>query len=135
MHIPSLAVLPLLALMGCGSLPAVCTPPQQPMMSAEMLFGRNIGDRVGVSEQAFSQFVTTEITPRFPDGLTVIDAKGQWRDTERGNVVREPSKVVLITFRDAPEKRAALDAIADAYKTRFKQQGVAIVTRPTCVSF
>ncbi|MBI4274302.1 MAG: DUF3574 domain-containing protein [Rhizobiales bacterium] len=116
-------------------MPLACVPPQQPMVSAEMLFGRNIGNRLGVSEAEWAHFVTAEITPRFPDGLTVIDAKGQWRDTARGNVVREPSKVVLITFRDEASKRDALLAIAEAYKTRFKQQGVAVITRPTCVSF
>lgn len=130
-----MALVALLNLNACAGVPLACVPPQQPMVSAEMLFGRNIGNRLGVSEAEWAQFVTAEITPRFPDGLTVIDAKGQWRDTERGNVVREPSKVVLITFRDEVGKRAALSAIADAYKARFKQQGVAVITRPTCVSF
>lgn len=134
MRILALALV-LSALAACGSVLPVCTPPQQAMVSAELLFGRNVGDRVGVSEAAFAQFIATEITPRFPDGLTVLDARGQWRDTDRGHVVRERSKVVLITFRDAPEKRAALAAIADAYKKKFEQQSVAIATRPACVSF
>ena len=70
-----------------------------------------------------------------PDGLTVFDAAGQWRDPARGRIVREPSKVVLIVFRDEPQKQEHLDAIADAYKRRFKQQSVGIVIRPACASF
>ena len=35
-----------------------------------------------------------EITPRFPDGLTVVDSVGQWRDPARGRLVRERGKLV-----------------------------------------
>jgi hypothetical protein len=129
------AVLTLLALPGCAALPQPCLPPAKPMASAELLFGRNIGNRLGVSDAAFAQFTASEITPRFPDGLTVLDAKGQWRDSERGALVREPSKLVLISFDDAPEKRTALAAIAEAYKQRFRQQSVLTSVRSACVSF
>ncbi|MDF3810415.1 MULTISPECIES: DUF3574 domain-containing protein [Rhodopseudomonas] len=133
----SLAVAALLAvaLSGCASLPQACVPPARLMASAELLFGRNIADRLGVSDKAFADFTAREITPRFPDGLTVIDANGQWRDTERGALVREPSKLVLIAFDDSTEKRAALAAIAQAYKARFKQQSVLTTLRSACVSF
>ena len=104
------------------------------MVSAEILFGRNIGDRLGVTEAAFARFTASEITPRFPDGLTIIDARGQYRD-DRGRLIREPSKVVLITFRDDAQKRADLVAIADAYKARFKQQSVLTTVRNTCATF
>jgi hypothetical protein len=120
---------------GCASLPQPCLPPAQIMASAELIFGRNIGDRLGVSDAAFASFVANEITPRFPDGLTVIDAKGQWRDSTRGILVREPSKVVLITFPDEASKRTGLVAIVDAYKKAFRQQSVLTSVRSACVSF
>src|SRR5438874_3213755 len=41
-------LLPLLTC-GCAVLPQICLPPAQSMVSAELLFGRDIGDRVGVS--------------------------------------------------------------------------------------
>jgi hypothetical protein len=129
------ALLVLLGLPGCASLPQACLPPGRIMASAELLFGRNIGDRLGVSDAAFVRFVAREITPRFPDGLTVLDARGQWRDPERGRLVREPSKLVLISFDDDAQKRAALTAIADAYKQRFRQQSVLNAVRSACVSF
>jgi hypothetical protein len=46
------------------------------MATVEMYFGRKIGDRVGVSDAAFLDFTANEITPRFPQGLTVVDARG-----------------------------------------------------------
>jgi hypothetical protein len=110
-------------------------PPAESMVSAELLFGRKIGDRIGVSEAAFAAFLAREITPRFPDGLTVVDARGQWRDQDRGTIVREPSKLVLLTFRDEAAKRENLGAIAEIYKREFRQQSVLTSLRTSCVTF
>ncbi|ETR75669.1 hypothetical protein X566_23610 [Afipia sp. P52-10] len=129
------AFLALLLLPACTALPQACAPPAQAMIAAELMFGRKIGDRIGVSDAAFAAFVAREITPRFPDGLTVIDAKGQWRDSSRGVIVREPSKLVLITFADDARRRADIAAIVDAYKQTFSQQSVMTSLRPSCVTF
>jgi Protein of unknown function (DUF3574) len=112
-----------------------CRGQQQSMLAAELLFGRRTAGGGIVSEAAWARFLAREITPRFPDGLTVLDAAGQWRDPVRGRIGREPSKVVLIVFRDDSLKQANLDAIADAYKRRFKQRSVGIVIKPVCASF
>lgn len=129
------AILSALASSGCASLPLACIPPARPMVSAEILFGRNIGTTLGVSEAAFARFVAEEVTPRFPDGLTIVDARGQYRDAERSRLIREPSKIVLITFTDEPQKRAALDAVAEAYKARFRQRSVLTTVRSVCATF
>lgn len=131
-----LACLAAATLAGCAALPGpACLPPSQPMLSAELAFGRNIGDRLGVSDAEFTRFTAEEITPRFPEGLTVLDGAGQWRDSERGHVVREKAKLVTLVFAEDPVRRAALSAIAEAYKQRFKQQAVMVSVRPSCVSF
>ncbi|ABD06879.1 conserved hypothetical protein [Rhodopseudomonas palustris HaA2] len=123
-------------LAGCAALPApACLPPSRPMLSAELAFGRNIGDRPGVSDADFRRFAAEEITPRFPDGFTVVDGAGQWRDTERGRVVREKAKLVTIVFAEDAGKRAALGEIAELFKRRFSQQAVMVSVRPSCVSF
>jgi hypothetical protein len=82
---------------------------------AELLFGRNIGNRIGVSEAAWARFVDREIVPRFPDGLTVFNASGRWRDRKSDRVVREPSKIVQIVLPGTPEDVARLNEIAEAY--------------------
>ena len=41
--------------------------------------------------------VLADVTPRFPDGLTILDARGQWRDSGRKQIMREPSKLVEIS--------------------------------------
>jgi len=102
---------------------------------AQLLFGRKIGDRLGVSETQWERFVDSEISPRFPDGLSVLDAKGEWRDSARNTIVHEPSKLVEIVLPGKPDDVDALNQIARAYKTRFRQQSVGIVVRTACVSF
>jgi len=112
-----------------------CRSGQQPRQVAELLFGRKIGDRLGVSEAQWRRFVDREISLRFPDGLTVLDAQGEWRDTARGTIVHEPSKLVEIVLPGKPDDIDALNRIAQAYKSRFRQQSVGIVLRAACVSF
>jgi uncharacterized protein DUF3574 len=112
-----------------------CHAGQKPREVAELLFGRNIGVRLGVSETQWGRFVDREISPRFPDGFTVLDAKGAWRDTARKTIVHEPSKVVEIVLPGKPDDVERLNQIAAAYKTRFRQQSVGIVLRGACVSF
>src|SRR5262245_48711604 len=110
-----------------------CLGGQRPTQVAELMFGRNIGRRIGVSEGDFGRFVDREIMSRFPNGLTVFNAAGQWR--EQARIVREPSKVVQIVLPGQVGDIARLNEIVEAYKTRFKQQSVIMIVRPACVSF
>jgi hypothetical protein len=112
-----------------------CRADQKSRAVVEMMFGRKIGERIAVTNTAWARFVDREITPRFPDGLSVVDAAGQWMDTDKKRVVREPSKIVTIVLRDSEKGQAEIDAIAQAYKKRFKQQSVGVIVRGACVSF
>jgi len=114
---------------------SACDTPQQPMLQIELMFGRNIGGRLGVSETAWSHFLAHEVTPRFPDGLTVVNAASQWRDKEHGALVREPSKLVTIVTAENPATPGKIAAIVAAYKRQFHQQSVAVITRPVCAAF
>lgn len=113
----------------------VCHGAQQSAFVADLLFGRNIGGRPGVSEGAWRRFLADQITPRFPDGLTAVDAAGQWRDPVAHALVREPSKVVTLVLRDRASGEARIDAVVAAYKRRFHQRSVGVVIRPACVAF
>jgi hypothetical protein len=112
-----------------------CRGGQRPSQVAEMMFGRNIGNRTGVSEAAWDRFVGREITSRFPAGLTVFNAAGQWRDKASNKIVREPSKIVQIVLPGEVDDIDRLNEIVEVYKTRFKQQSVGLIVRPACVSF
>jgi len=112
-----------------------CRGAQKPQLVAELLFGRKMGAQGFVSEGAWRRFVAREITPRFPDGLTILEGRGQWRDPDSKRITREPSNVVLIAMPGHAEDHDRLKEIADAYKKQFRQQSVGIIVRPACVSF
>lgn len=129
---PALAVgLPLSA----QTAPPPCPDATQPRQVAELLFGRDVGGRIGVGEKAWRRFVVGELTPNFPDGLTVSDAFGQWRDPATGEIVREPTKRVEIVLRGAADDFARLDAVVQAYKREFRQRAVGLILRSACVAF
>lgn len=126
-----LSVFTALLLTGCAGAPiGLCHGGLDSMVSAELFFGSG-----QVSDADWKRFLETEVTPRFPDGLTVLEGSGQWRDPSRGGTTRERSKVVRIIFRDDPQAQERLNAIADAYKRRFNQRAVGIVVMPACASF
>ncbi len=132
----AIPLLALLLLTGCAHAAlSTCGGHGKPMLRAELLFGRNVGVREVVNDADWARFLTEEATPRFPEGLTVIDAKGQWHDRSRGAIVRERSKMVIIVLPDDPGGRERLSALADAYKRRFRQEAVLTILRPACVSF
>jgi hypothetical protein len=112
-----------------------CRISQKANAIAELMFGRNIGGRLGVTEAKWRRFVDREITPRFPAGLTITDARGQWQDARRKTIVREPSKIVMIILPGEATDNDRLGEIVAAYKTRFRQDSVGLIVRPACVSF
>ena len=103
------------------------------MLEISFMFGRNVGSELGVSEELWTDFVASEITPRFPHGLTIDDALGQWRDAETNEIVKEPSKELHVIVPDDTETYEKIDSIVAAYQERFQQQAVGI--RPACASF
>jgi len=111
-----------------------CPVGHEAMRTAQLFFGRNVTGGADVDAAAFSRFVDDELTPRFPDGLTVIDGGGQWRSPS-DVLVREASKVVFLVLPQKPDILERLDAVRAAYKARFSQDSVLLVTQPACVSF
>ena len=99
-----------------------------------LFFGRNVGHAEGVSDEEWRAFLADTVTPRFPDGLSVFDASGQWRDSE-GSIVRERSKMVLILAEPSSDAVRRLDEIAEEYKRRFSQESVLRVVDSACVAF
>ncbi len=107
-----------------------CTAPQKPMLDIELLLGRG-----GASDTRWRRFLAREVTPRFPDGLTVYETTGQWRDPARNIIVRERSRVLRIIVAADALAREKIEAVAAAYKKQFAQKSIGIVMRPACVSF
>lgn len=114
---------------GCASVPAL-----QPIAAGScgdrrldrMLFGMNSPDGP-VDEARWQAFLADAVTPRFPDGLTVYSAQGQWRGAS-GQVEREDSRAVEILHSDDAQGRQRIAEIAAEYKRRFKQEAVLVIS-------
>jgi Protein of unknown function (DUF3574) len=110
-----------------------CRAGTAPYARLELLFGlaRQSGE---ISEQEWRAFLETEVTSRFPAGLTVLSAYGQWRSPS-GVMINEPSRMLVILYRHEATTEAAIEAIRGAYKKRFGQESVLRVDGASCVSF
>ncbi len=88
-----------------------------------------------LTEGRWRDFLDREVTPRFPDGLTVLDAYGQWRSHGSELPGRLRSKVLVILHEDTPSSAAAIDAIRAAWKTATRSKSVLLVNERVDVSF
>jgi len=106
------------------------------MLVAELFFGRNIAGRAPVSEAEWDDFVARVVTPNFPDGFTVFDgASGQSRAPQRGAFEREAPKIVLAAAYPRSDLKDRIEAVREAYRTRFAQRSVGVLTRWECGAF
>jgi hypothetical protein len=104
----------------------------------ELYFGLNRPDGKTVTDEEWSVFLTDEVTPRFPAGLTVIAGFGQFKDAG-GRIVRENSRVLVLFYPRKMRREASLkiEEIRAAYKKQFLQESILRLdfTRSVNVSF
>ncbi len=104
---------------------------------SELYFG--VGDRddpaTRIDDARWQGFLDREVTPRFPDGLTVLDAYGQWLFRGQAAPERLDSKVLVILHPDTAEARGKIDAIRSAWKAETGHQSVLWASQAVDVSF
>jgi hypothetical protein len=105
------------------------------MVVAELFFGRGIKGREPLNDAEWAEFAAQTITPNFPDGFTVFDGEGQWRNPQTGRIASNRTKVLLVAARQTPDLAQRLSAVIDAYKRQFQQQSVGAITRDSCAAF
>ncbi len=99
----------------------------------ELFFGLGLPDGSEVSEDQWEVFVREEITPRFPDGFTILSARGQWRDQH--GIHREPARIVIILHEPTAQANDLIEQIRESYKRRFEQTSVLRADSKQFVSF
>jgi hypothetical protein len=109
---------------------------------SELYFG--VGEETGpadrpqaepISEATWRAFLDKEVTARFPDGLTVFDAYGQWLFRGAGEPNRLKTKVLVVLHEDTPQRRADIEAIRLAWKQATGHQSVLWSRHAVDVSF
>ncbi len=100
----------------------------------ELFFGLSRSNGPDVTEEEFQHFVDTEVTPRFPDGLTLLTGQGQFKDST-GTIIQEGSKLLILLYPFSQTNNGAVEEIRKAYKDTSQQESVLRVDEQSCVSF
>ncbi len=100
----------------------------------ELYFGMDIPGGGTVSEEDWGKFLNTEVTPKFPDGLTVFESYGQYKD-KSGLIVKEKSRVLILLYpkKSLKDNDPKIEAIRAAYKKAFRQESVLRLDFPQTV--
>jgi Protein of unknown function (DUF3574) len=103
-------------------------------LRTELLFGLSKQDHTSVTEREFQNFIDQTVTPLFPDGLTLLGAKGQFRNNQK-LVIKEDAKILLLLYPFEQENQRKIEQIRQAYRTQFQQESVLRVDNRSCISF
>ena len=124
----------MLMLAGCASVSEPTCGTGAKRSVNELLYFGTAKPRGTVTLDDWTQFLNSSVTPRFPQGLTVWQASGQWQGAD-GAIVREASFVLNLLHPDDEWSENAIQAITADYKSRFQQETVLRVKSYACVSF
>ncbi|NJR48715.1 MAG: DUF3574 domain-containing protein [Leptolyngbyaceae cyanobacterium CSU_1_3] len=100
----------------------------------ELFFGLSKPNNGQVTNEEFQKFVDRVVTPLFPDGLTLITARGQFRNSS-GEVIVERSRLLILLYPFSADSSDRVEQVRQAYKTAFQQESVLRVDEQSCVSF
>jgi hypothetical protein len=91
----------------------------------ELFFGTSKPDGSAVTDAEFMRFLDEVITPRFPDGLTLLSGHGQFRNSA-GVIVEEKSFLLILLYplEDFRAGSRRIERIRTLYKARFQQESV-----------
>ena len=97
----------------------------KPLLRTELYFGTAKADGAQVTEGDWEKFLAEEVTPRFPDGFTVLQGYGQFRGAG-GKIVRENSFVLIVLYPLKMRKGSGekIEQIRRAYMKTFQQESV-----------
>jgi len=83
----------------------------------ELFFGSLKPNKTHVTDAEFQAFLQDVITPRFPEGLTLLTGRGQFLDAS-DEIMQERSRVLILLYPVAvwQEKSEKIEEIREAYK-------------------
>lgn len=114
-------------------IPAAALRGSTDFVRTELFFGTARPDGV-VSDEEFFEFLDRVITPRFPDGLTLLKGDGQFRNAA-GQIIKEDSFVLILLYplEDFRDSSRRINVIRNRYKDEFQQESVLRVDDPYAV--
>lgn len=109
-----------------------CSPSSAAQVRTTLYFGL-ARPKGSVSELEWQTFLRDEVTARFPEGLTVWEAEGQWRRSD-GEIGHERTKVLLLVHSDTPGARESVQTVITHYRRKFDQESVLWETARVCTA-
>jgi Protein of unknown function (DUF3574) len=102
----------------------------------ELFFGSLKPDSSDVTDAEFLKFLNYEVTPKFPEGLTLLTGQGQFRNSQ-GAIVKERSRLLILLYSIDNQRNSnkKIEQIRQAYKANFQQESVLRTDSRSCVSF
>ena len=78
-----------------------------------------------VTEEDFQQFLSEVITPLFPDGLTLLNGLGQFRNA-KGDIIQERAWLLILLYplEDRRDNSLKIEEIRRQYKEDHEQGSV-----------
>ena len=108
-----------------ASLPASAETTTVEAVQTTLYFGLRTGTGIDVSPAEWRGFLGETITPRFPNGLTVLDAYGQSsRIVDGVPVGGQNTRVLIVVHPVSPEATEAIAEIKAAWRARFPGAGL-----------
>ena len=109
-----------------------CPAGQEQLRTAQLFLGRK-APGLAIKSADLQAFIDKEIGPRFPEGVTVLEGGSRWQGADN-MLIRDAAKVVMIVLPARGDSGGRLHAVQTAYRARFSQDTMLVVTPPSCVA-
>ena len=105
------------------------------LVETQLYLGMSMPQGTKITESEFAAFLKSDVVSRFPQGFTVFDAKGFWRDAQKQKTIAENSKVIFRLHQASMDEDTRINEIIQSFKRRFAQDSVLRTDKVVCAHF
>ncbi len=98
-----------------------CRIPAKPVETS-LYFGLSGPSGGSIPDSTWRRFEGEHVLRVFPDGYTVIDARGAWKGA--GGWTSEPTRIVVSLNRMTDALSGRIDSLRERYRAAFSQESV-----------
>ena len=98
--------------------------PDAPTLKTEIYFGLALPDGRIVSEADWNGFLNEVVVPRFPDGLTVIEAAGRSARAAADSGRINTTRILVVVHPNTDDAATRIGEVKAEYRKRFGSVGV-----------
>jgi hypothetical protein len=103
-------------------------------IKTELYFGEDEPGGKHVDPKAWRDFLTKVVTPRFPKGMTVVEANGQMQHGS-GKIERQATRLIVLVHKPTPVAGRLISEIIGIYRAGFANAQVMRLRMPVLADF